>query len=401
MPSCKQAALNTGLPDTTKRPGQTAVKQRVDSRGYDATAGTQLNECTPLSLEGANLRKYLSCDTPLQNNEPTGLAGFKTLYTNVLTQIVPESSSRSCSTSDASESHYSVIKSDSTNATSINICSYLPIVQPLSAYTPPPFPILSIALEDLQPLAPQSLKPLTLPTTRGVFLRGIPPFLTISEILANVRGGPIERVDFHPSEHRTGVAVYFFSPASAHSYRAFCTLHGGVYWAGVGYASPVDFIPKSKGGHEPVRPNVAEDTVREGATRCLKISRLPNGADVRKIIERVKRQSRTLEVEFEAIYFGEHEETGGMGSVWEVLEQARKRRTGSRTVATLPSTTVVLKMASVGTALGAKCQLKKSPFYRGVLYEFLPDDCAGELEMLAEKWRREQRFDGQRIAVSG
>lgn len=204
-----------------------------------------------------------------------------------------------------------------------------------------------------------------LPNSRGVFLKHIPAFTTLASLAPQLRGGRIERIDFHNHQHRTCVGVFFVLAAHAEAYIKHVRRLRlpGAYWAGVGSASPVEAIPRAKGGHEPVKANVARAIRDEGATRVLVIDGLPAGTDAALLVRQVQRQSAALRVAIESVD----------------VDGARGR--------------AVVRMASVGTALGARMRLQGVAWYRGCRFSFGEDECEGDLTALGERWEAERRRD--------
>jgi hypothetical protein len=85
-----------------------------------------------------------------------------------------------------------------------------------------------------------------LPNSRGVFLKNIPPFVSVVDIIPQIRGGRIERVDFQNHQNRTCVGVFFVLAEHAERYIKYIRRGRGVYWASVGIVSPVEVcIPPS------------------------------------------------------------------------------------------------------------------------------------------------------------
>lgn len=67
----------------------------------------------------------------------------------------------------------------------------------------------------------------------------IPPSATLASICANIRGGALERIDFHNAQNRTCVGFFFISAEEAMRYIKYTRSFGGVYWAGTGVVSAV------------------------------------------------------------------------------------------------------------------------------------------------------------------
>jgi hypothetical protein len=204
-----------------------------------------------------------------------------------------------------------------------------------------------------------------LPHSRGVFLKSIPAFTTVTDIVRQIRGGAIERVDFHNNQNRTCVGVYFVLASDAERYIKFTRKVGGVYWKDCGMISTVEAIPRAKGGHEAIKNNVARGIREEQATRCLLIENLPAGCKELMLRDQIKRQSASLSVEFDDVVM-------------------------------LGDRMALVKMASIGTALGARLKLRGVKFYRDCRYRFVRDDCEGSLQELQARWARERLDDGVR-----
>jgi hypothetical protein len=62
----------------------------------------------------------------------------------------------------------------------------------------------------------------------------------LEAILTNVRGGALERVDFHDHQGRTCVGIFFIAAEEAMKFIKFCKAQGGVYWSGSGIVSKVE-----------------------------------------------------------------------------------------------------------------------------------------------------------------
>ena len=226
----------------------------------------------------------------------------------------------------------------------------------------------------------------------------IPPNATLASICANIRGGALERVDFHNAENRTCVGLFFISAEEAMRYIKYSRSFGGVYWAGTGVVSAVSFlpasplplplplsfltsrsgllvvardgrrvelgpaprandnnndnkqvdaIPRGKGGHEPIKPNVSLG-IRSGATRVLRIGGLPNNISLDQLRRQIRKQSSSVTAEIESVVL--------------VPESS----------AVNPSYTGFVRMATIGTALGARLRLAGLKFYRNCAFDFMP-----------------------------
>ena len=186
-----------------------------------------------------------------------------------------------------------------------------------------------------------------LPNSRGAFLKYDNKEMTMEELLSFVRGGRVERVDFTPQHGCAG--VYFVLAEHARDYIRFCHR-----WNGPGRAqfTRVEAIPCAKGGHEPIKENIGKSIKFECATRILLVDNLPVGTRVDKVTLDVKAQSGKLRVRFESLV---------------IDEQARR---------------CTLRMASIGTCLGARMRLRRLPWYRYCEYSFGPDLCEGPVQEL-------------------
>ncbi|KAI5848348.1 hypothetical protein BZA05DRAFT_420238 [Tricharina praecox] len=209
----------------------------------------------------------------------------------------------------------------------------------------------------------------SLKNSRGVFLKPIPVTATLAAICDNIRGGALERVDFHDYQGRTCVGAFFVVAEEAAKYVKFCREQGGVYWAHNGIVSTVEAIPRAKGGHEPIKVDVSRGILREGATRCLRVCNLPNTVDVELLKFQVRTQSRNVLAEVESL------------------------RLIPETNLAAPTFTMFLNMATIGTALGAKLRLQSLKYYADCSFEFLPDPVEGSLEDLGYTWACERYWD--------
>jgi hypothetical protein len=203
-----------------------------------------------------------------------------------------------------------------------------------------------------------------LPHSRAVFLNPIPCTSDLSTICSNIRGGALERIDFHNFQDRTCVGVFFITAEDAVKYIKFCRRQGGVYWGGTGIISNVQAIPRGKGGHEIVKLNVAKG-IKEGATRCLIVKGLPECVTANYLSGLVKTQSRNVKVEVEAVEFF-------------YREKVRY---------------AVLRMGTIGTALGARLVLSGTSLLKYCGFGFARDPCEGSLQDLRVKWNRERTQD--------
>ncbi|KAF8536364.1 hypothetical protein BDD12DRAFT_890400 [Trichophaea hybrida] len=214
-----------------------------------------------------------------------------------------------------------------------------------------------------------------LPNSRGAFIKPIPAWATLEMICANIRGGALERVDFHNSEGRTCVGIYFICAREAMHFIKYCKAQSGIYWAGCGIVSQasVEAIPRIKGGHEPIKINVSKG-IREGATRVLRIDNLPNNINLEKLQKQIKSQSKHVAAEIETI---------------QIIPQS---------AALHPKYTGFVRMSTIGTALGAHLKLKSLRYYKECRFVFMPDPCEASLEELKEKWNNERYWDSTRAA---
>ncbi|KAA8911469.1 hypothetical protein FN846DRAFT_1019622, partial [Sphaerosporella brunnea] len=187
-----------------------------------------------------------------------------------------------------------------------------------------------------------------LPNSRGAFIKPIPVWSTLESILENVAGGALERVDFHEFQGRTCCGIFFISAHEAMKFVKYCKAMGGIYWAGCGIVSRVEAIPRSKGGHEPIKLNVGKG-IFAGATRCLRVRNLPNNVDIELLKAQVKNQSSFISAQIESLCL--------------IPENSTTR----------PTFTAILRMATIGTALGARMRLRSLRYYHECDLDFLHD----------------------------
>ncbi|KAF8244360.1 hypothetical protein K440DRAFT_666818 [Wilcoxina mikolae CBS 423.85] len=243
--------------------------------------------------------------------------------------------------------------------------------QQLSPITPPTLiytytPSFTPSGDPTSGLTKSHFNTFILPNSRGVFLKNIPMWTRVSDIIPQIRGGRVERVDFQNHQNRTCVGVFFVLAEHAERYIKDLRRSGGVYWRDVGIISPVEAIPRAKGGHEPIKPNIAKAIRGEDATRILIVSHLPPGTREDVLMEQIRKQTSNLTVEFEDVSICE----------------------GSRTA--------VIKMSSIGTALGARLRLQRAKWYEGCTFAWGVDECEGSLDELRGRWEREMRWDAER-----
>jgi hypothetical protein len=220
----------------------------------------------------------------------------------------------------------------------------------------------------ITPLVTDRFNYAILPHSRAVFLNPIPHTSDLSAICSNIRGGALERIDFHNFQGRTCVGVFFITAEDAMKYIRFCRRHGGIYWGGTRVVSTVQTIPRGKGGHEIVKINVAKG-IKEGATRCLIITGLPEFVTADHLTKLVKTQSRNVKVEIESVEF---------------FYRERHK-------------CVVLRMGTIGTALGARLVLSGTSPLKNCGFDFVKDPCEGNLQELEVKWNRERYEDLMQI----
>jgi len=183
-----------------------------------------------------------------------------------------------------------------------------------------------------------------LPNSRGVFLKFTDHEMTMERLLSFIRGGRVERVDFTPERGCAG--VYFVLAEHAREYIRFARRWRGKI--GASFVS-IEAIPCAKGGHEPIKENIAKAIRHECATRVLFVDYLPFGTRADRMAADVKAQSGKLRVNFESL----------------VIDEGTRRCT--------------LRMGSIGTCLGARMRLGRLPWYRNCEYSFGPDSCEGSL----------------------
>lgn len=109
----------------------------------------------------------------------------------------------------------------------------------------------------------------------------------------------------------------------------------------------MDAIPRGKGGHEPIKPNVSVG-IRSGATRVLRIAGLPKNTSLDQLRRQIRKQSSSVVAEVEDVSLV----PGGS--------------------AVNPSYTCFVRMATIGTALGARLRLARLKFYRRCSFDFMP-----------------------------
>ncbi|KAI5779809.1 hypothetical protein EDC01DRAFT_296449 [Geopyxis carbonaria] len=205
-----------------------------------------------------------------------------------------------------------------------------------------------------------------LPKTRGLFIRNLPSDITLAQLFRNIRGGAVERVEFNLSSGRNYCSVYFVLPDSAERYRRTVNEHGGIYWGGAdslrNVPSFVGYIGAHLGGHEPIKPGVALQIANSAATRVLLICGLPLDANDASLKADIQKQSSNYTVQYESCEVG-----------WVDTEMC-----------------ALLRFGSIGTALGARKVLAALPEYRmtKVRFEFLRDECEGDLAALVAFWDR-------------
>ena len=96
---------------------------------------------------------------------------------------------------------------------------------------------------------------------------------------------------------------------------------------------------------------------------------LPNNVDVELLKSQVRSQSKNVVAEVESLHL--------------IPE----------TTLPTPTFTMFLRMATIGTALGAKLRLQNLKYYAECSFEFLPDPTEGSLEDLGYKWTCERYWD--------
>jgi hypothetical protein len=101
----------------------------------------------------------------------------------------------------------------------------------------------------------------------------------------------------------------------------------------------------------------------------LRITNLPNNVDIELLKSQIKNQSTHVSAELESLYL--------------VPEVATTR----------PTFTAFLRMATIGTALGARLRLASLRYYQDCQIEFMMDPCERDLEELALKWNAEKYWD--------
>lgn len=116
---------------------------------------------------------------------------------------------------------------------------------------------------------------------------------SVRDVTACLRGGAIERVDFHPDCDKRTAGIYFvLANDAARFIRETRRVLG--HWA-------VDAIPRHKGGHETIKLNVGSSIANEGATRIIRVAHLPPMWSVAELEKVVRGQSSSVRVEIEDI----------------------------------------------------------------------------------------------------
>lgn len=87
------------------------------------------------------------------------------------------------------------------------------------------------------------------------------------------------------------------------------------------------------------------------------VENIHEGTNVDVLQDQVRKQSANLTVEFESV---------------EIVGR-----------------TAVIKMSSIGTALGARLRLGRSKWYEGCTFRWGEDECEGDLGELRMRWERE------------
>lgn len=282
-----------------------------------------------------------------------------------------------------SESEISSI-SDSSSTVSSNLdVSAIPTVPTttLSASAAPFIPCQLSVKSSVQSSKKNRSKKSVEPHGRGILIKNLPPDLTLAELGTHLGGGPLERIDFHDGECRTVVGIYFISRDDAARYRDAVNQNRGICWGGgvvPGRSihiprSFVDVIPSRKGGHEPIKPNVVMAMESEGATRCLEITGLPSWVNREKLVSMISRQSKAIMPAVEYCVVGR-----------------------DPTMTHFGLKTAIVRMASLGTALGARLCLRDRKGFNQIAFRFLPDPCQFvELGLLIAKWDEADELDSQ------
>lgn len=202
---------------------------------------------------------------------------------------------------------------------------------------------------------------------RGVIIKHLPVGITLARICRNVAGGKVERIDFQDGEDRAVVGIYFVNPEAAHNYWHYVNANGGINWGGT-RRSFVDLIPAHMGGSERIKQNVQSALDSEAATRCLKITGVSSRLVRGRLMSDIIHQSKNIRPAFES------------------CDITRVGASRSRRLA-------VVRMGSIGTALGARLVLSRNPYYQNTTYKFLPDPCDRGLETLGAQWAVQEAAD--------
>lgn len=201
--------------------------------------------------------------------------------------------------------------------------------------------------------------PLQLRYSRGIFFKSIPQGATLASITEMLRGGGIERIDFHPLAPRGSTltaGIYFIRAEDAFKYLAAARIILG--------PNSILQIPREKGGCELIKLNVGQGISWEGATRGIRVSNLPSGWTLKELEEVIKRQSKGVRVEIEKI-----------------LILCGKEGSGGK------NSEVEIWMASIGTALGTRLQMRREDRWRSCRFAWVRDPCEGDIEEVAFKWK--------------
>ncbi|KAH0603358.1 uncharacterized protein H6S33_007680 [Morchella sextelata] len=274
--------------------------------------------------------------------------------------------------------------SDSSSTVSSNLdISAIPTTVPttLSASATPFIPRQASVQSSAQSTKKTRSRKPAEPHGRGILIKNLPPDLTLAELGTHLGGGPLERIDFHDGESRTVVGIYFISRDDAARYRDAVNQNRGICWGGgvvPGRSihiprSFVEVIPSRKGGHEPIKPNVVMAMESEGATRCIEITGLPSWINKEKLLAMISRQSKAIMPAVEYCVVG---------------RDPMMRHLGLKAA--------VIRMASLGTALGARLCLRDRKGFNHIGFRFLPDPCQFvDLGLLIAKWDDADELDSK------
>ena len=101
----------------------------------------------------------------------------------------------------------------------------------------------------------------------------------------------------------------------------------------------------------------------------LIVDHIPENTDIEMLKAQVRRQTLKIVVEFESISIEDH--------------------------------SAIIKMSSIGTALGARLSLSKLRWYNGCTYRWGTDECEGPIEDLRDRWDMEAKLRADETTNAG